>query len=394
MVETTRSEHNWPAALLAAFPHVMLAFFATLTIVSDDKSTYLWGQLVYSAIMVIMFVVAWRQEWPLWSGSWVIYWLLFIFFDPLLDDPWIWVINDFLFTWMLLPLGILGLLILIFQRRGLMGLLVLSSLLVPPFIYFTNNDNANPLLAELSISVIVLLLLACTTSAMVWLGTLRAGVLLFITFTIACMLIYTSAYNYLPRIGMGGPLMPLIPSPLAIEQRINDFVPAVLAIINIALALVLLYLLRGLALQTGQAGRPYYALLLCGIAITWVSYFSLYTRWFLVRGSALAATVATLGIIVGLVLAVGAAILLIQVVQQGQRWHGREHIVLLPLLSAFSPLVVLPLARPFSTEPLFRYSATFHMFLLLSYMGVVVWSLAALWVISHSVKWGHHPAHV
>lgn len=392
MVETTRPEHNWPAVLLAALPHLILAFLATLTIVFGDKLTYLWGQLVYSAIMVLMFVVAWRRGWPLWSGSWVVYWLLLIFFDPLLDNPWIRVLDNFLFIYMLLPLGILGLLILIFQRRGLMGLLVLSSLLVPPVIYLTHNDNPSPLLAELSVSVIVLLLLACTTGAMVWLGTLRAGILLFITFTIGCILIYNSAYDYLPRIGIGGPLLPLIPSPPSLEQRINDFVPGVLAIINIALALVLLYFLRGLALQTGKAGRPYYVLLLCGIALTWVGYFPLYTRWFLMRGAALA-TLATLGIIVGLVLAVGAAMLLIQVVQQGQRWHGRWHIVLLPLLSAFSPLVVLPLARPFSTNLLFRYSTSFHMILLLSYFGVVVWSLAALWVIVHSDKRDHYSAH-
>ena len=357
------------AIFLAALPHLLLAIFTALS------SIYLGGLisalgLLLLIVMAMAFLLAWRQQWPVWSGSWIGYWLLLLF--PLgarLSLPGL----ELLILPALLAVGVL-----LFQRHPLQGLLASS----PPLLFMTRAFVFELVAGGEWVWSGVWLLLAVTAGVIVWLGSVRAGMLLLIGFHLLTGLAFALARSYLPfRFSeMGARQTP------ELETVVNDFVPLTLALIIILLALLLLEPLRRLASQGGRQGRYRHGLLLLGMLLTLGGILTLRAQPRLTNAASpeIAVIIASLAIAAGLMLSVGATLLLARAVWREGR--GRFHPLLLPLLAAFAPLVVFALAPPFAPDG--RYSDHSQTIISLSYAGVILWSLATLLVIMLSYRDG------
>jgi hypothetical protein len=322
--------------------------------------------------MLAAFLLAWRRGWPLWSGSWAGYWLLLPFYA---------------FSW--LPLRMVELLILlvllvagafIFQRRPLYGLLASF----PPLLLLTRFFEFELVTGGEWILSGIWLLLALTAGAIVWRGSLRAGVRLMIAFHLAAGLAFALGRAYLPYRWPGhmGARQP----PTLVEL-VNDFAPLTLVAVVIPLAFLLLHPLWQLGRQGGASGRWSHRLLLVGMSLTFGGFFIGRVQPALLPID-VTNIVSPLLTVSGFLLAVAAAVWLAKT--GWLRTNGRFYVVLLPLLAVLAPLVVFRLARPFGhVEP---YDDSFQVMVLLSYIGVFLWLFGALLVINRQTNPGINEA--
>lgn len=352
----------WPAVLLAALPHILLATSMSISSVAPS-----WSGTTYYGLLIIMglaLLFAWRQGWPLWSGSWAGYWLFFAYGLAGRLLPW----RPGLDYLLLLPPLAIGL--LFFLRRPLYGLLAV----IAPMLFMTHLFAFELVAGGEWVWSAIWLLLGVTAGAIVWLGTVRAGVLLTVAFHFMAGLIISVARSYLPYHGPAGMEMGPRPTP-ELATLVNDFAPLTLAAITLPLALLLLHPLGQLAGRAGQRGRRSHKVLLLGMAITFGGVFVLRARPSLVDGAS--GTLASVSVGTGLLLSLGAAVTLIRALRSDSdlRWQD----LLLPLLAAFAPLVIFALARPFATAG--QYSVSFQVQLVLSYTGVLIWTVLTILIL-------------
>jgi hypothetical protein len=355
------------AAFLAMLPHLI---FAILTALSPPSGI----AIILWIMLVAAFLLAWRQGWPLWSGSWAGYWLLYSLILISLTGLFRWL--PVLGLDLLLLLLLLAVAVPIFQRRPLYGLLGSGPLLIlmPRFFVFELVAGGEWIWSG------VWLLLALTSGVIIWLGSIRTGVLLMLGFHLLTGVAFALGRAYLPfHFDQMGPRQVA-----EWQTLVNDFVPLTLALVAILLALLLLQPLNCLAAQHGRRGRRYYVLLLLGMALTLGGGLALRTQPRLPVPTALSVTAASVAIAAGLIVSASAALLL----TRGTWRDGldRLYALLLPLLAVFTPLVVFAQAPPFTPDG--RYSDHSQVVILLSYGGVILWLLAALWVISSNGRRG------
>lgn len=344
---------SWPAVLLAALPHLLLA----TTMALPGRAWFNSGLLIAAGAA---FLLAWRQGWPLWSGSWAGYWLFFAYGWTSSLLPWRPGL-DYLLALPPLAVGLF-----LFLRRPLYALLAV----IAPMLFVTRLFAFELVAGGNWVWGGLWFLLAIATGAIVWWGSLRAGVLLIVAFQLVAGLIISVARSYLPhRSPTGTPLGPR-PAP-ELATLVNDFLPLTLAAITLPLALLLLHPLGRLAGRGGERGRRSQMLLLC-MAITFGGVFALRTRLSFLDGTS--STLAVVAVGAGLLLSLGAAVGLIRASWSGDGFSWRD--ALLPLLSAFAPLVVFALAQPFPAGG--QYSASFQVQLVLSYAAVMAWTLLVI----------------
>ena len=362
------SSNRRSAALLAALPHLLFATTMTLsTAFAGTAPSWLdafgYGVLVITGIVLLL---AWWRGWPLWSGGWAGYWLLIPYLWAMGRVPW----RPGLDYMLALPPLAIGL--FIFLRRPLYGLLTF----VAPVLLMTRvfAFELELVVGQDWVWSGIWLLLALVTGAIVWLGSIRAGVLLIITFELVTGLILTVARSYLPYHGPPGMEMAPRATP-ATATLVNNFLPLTLAAITLPLALLLLRPLGRLARRGGPQGRRSHKLLLLGMAITFGGVFARRARPFSL--GEIGGTVAAVAVVAGLLLSLGAAVALMRAVWSDGRPRWRQ--ILLPLLAAFAPLVVFALPDPFVTAG--RYSNSFEIQVTLSYVGVLLWTLLAIAIL-------------
>ena len=365
------------AIFLAALPHLLFAIFTALSGIVVGRLIGAPGLLLL-LVAAMAFLLAWRQKWPLWSGSWIGHWMLLLF--PL--GARLFPLGARLSLPGLELLILVSLLVaggLIFQRRPLMGLLgsSLPLLLITRVFVFELVTGGEWVWSG------VWLLLALTSAAIVWFGSVHAGVLLLIGFHLIAGVAFALASSTLPYRGLGETIAREAPE---LETLVNDFVPLTLVAITILLALLLFQPLRRLAAQGGRRGQRQHVLLLLGMFLTLAGVFALRSQPRLLNAASpeTAITIAALAVAAGLLLCVSAAFLLARIAR-GEA-PGRFNALLLPLLAAFAPLVVFGLGPPFAPDG--RYSDQFQTILSLSYTGVILWSLAALLIIVLSYRDG------
>jgi hypothetical protein len=358
---------DWRDICLAALPHLLLAsIFGPSTLFAGSLPALMPYLLL--AVMVAGFLLSWWRGWPLWSGSWAGYWLLVPFYA---------------FSW--LPLRTVELLILlvlliagafIFQRRPLYGLLASF----PPLLLITRLFAFELVSGGEWIWSGIWLFLALTAAAIVWRGSLQAGVWLTIAFHLAAGLAFTLGRAYLPYRWPGhmGARQP----PTLVEL-VNDFVPLALVAVVIPLAFLLLHPLWQLGRQGGASGPRSHRLLLVGMALTFSGFFIGRMQPALLPEDIIR-IVSPLLAVSGLLLALAAAVWLART-----GWHGKDgrfYMVLLPLLAVLAPLVVFRPARPLVQFG--PYSNSFQVMVLLSYAGVVLWLFGALLLINRQAQSG------
>jgi hypothetical protein len=360
---------NWRDICLAALPHLLLAstFGPSALFPSSLAATRLMPYLLLAA-MLAAFLLAWWRGWPLWSGSWAGYWLLMPFYA---------------FSW--LPLRMVELLILlvllvagafIFQRRPLYGLLASF----PPLLLLTRLFAFELVTGGEWILSGIWLLLAITAAAIVWWGSLRAGVRLTIAFHLAAGLAFTLGRTYLPyrfSTHMGAR------QPPTLVELVNDFVPLTLVAVVIPLAFLLLHPLWQLGRQGGASGQRSHRLLLVGMALTFGGFFIGRVQPALLPID-VTNIVSPLLAVSGLFLAVAAAVWLARI--SWLRTNGRFYVVLLPLLAVLAPLVVFRLARPLGHFG--PYDDSFQVMVLLSYAGILLWLSGVLLVVNDQTRLG------
>lgn len=354
---------SWPAVLLAALPHFLLATTMALTAAFAGPAPSWFTALRYGmlAVLGVALLLAWRLGWPLWSGSWAGYWILFPFFWASSILPW----RPGLDYLLMLPPVAIGL--LLFLRRPLVGLLAI----VAPMLFMTRLFAFELVAGGDWVWSGIWLLLGITAGAIVWRASVRAGVLLTVAFHFVAGLFITVARSYLPYRSPTGMSLGPRPTP-QLATLVNDFVPLTLAAITLPLALLLLRPLGRLAGRGGKRSRRNHRLLLLGMAVTFGGVFALRARPSFLDGTS--NTLAVVAVAVGLFLSLGAAVALIRVTWSGAGATWQD--ALLPLLSAFAPLVVFALARPFPTAG--QYRDGFQVQVFLSYTGVLTWTLLAI----------------
>jgi hypothetical protein len=354
------SFRKWSDILLAMLPHLLFAF-----LMGNVPGAAVFLPYVLPVALVAALLWAWWHGWPLWSGSWAGYWLLFAF-----------VYTSF---WLSLPgLDLVSfiLLVVIFlfigQRRPLFGLLTSLPLLLllPRFFVFELVAGGEWVMGG------IWLLLAVTAGVIVWRNSLRTGILLVVGFHVTAGLAFALGQSYLPY---RFPLMSPGPrQPPALATLVNDFVPLTLAVVAISLALLLLYFVRQLARQGGQPGRRSHGLLLLGMLLTLTGLFAQRGRmpWLGSPMPELAVSLATLLVVSGVLLSLGATFWLTRMVwlESGRRLH----VLFLLLLATFAPFTLFPLARPIQVG---LYSNSFQAMVLLSYVAVLLWVLGMLLVV-------------
>jgi hypothetical protein len=364
-VEATQGNNKWSDILLAILPHLLFAFFATFgtALMGNVPGAAVFLPYVLPVALVTALLWAWLQGWPLWSGSWAGYWLLFAFI--------------YTTSWLSLP--VLGLVSLIFlaviflficQRRPLFGLLTSLPLLLllPRFFVFELVAGGEWVMGG------IWLLLAVTAGVIVWRNSLRTGILLVLWFHVTAGMAFALGRSYLPyRFAEIGPRQPP-----TLATLVNDFVPLTLAVVAISLALLLLYFVRQLARQGGQPGRRSHGLLLLGMLLTLTGLFAQRGRmpWLGSPMPELAGSLATLLVVSGVLLSLGATFLLTRIVwlESGRRLH----VLFLLLLAVLGPFTLFPLVQPIQVGP---YSNSFQVMVLLSYVAVLFWVLGTLLVV-------------
>ena len=348
---------------LAALPHLL---FASLMALSNVYTGRFLG-IVPLAALVVAFLVAWRQGWPLWSGSWAGYWLMLLFI--LTSSLSIFSMRpgsvfDFL---VLLALALMAL--FIFQRRPLYGLLATF----PPLMMLTRLFAFELVLGGDWIEGGLWLLLALTSAGIVWLGSVHAGVLLALSYQLVAGAAYTLGNALLPfRFRLMGPRQ----TP-QLKELINDFTPLTLSAIAIILAFLLLHPLSQLAGRGGQRSRRYFTLLRLGAALTFGGFFGLRSSATGGTGSEPLNILLTLALTGGIILSLASALLLARAAWPGSQY--RIHTLLLPLLAALAPLMVLALPSPTASDGL--YSSRFQLQIFFSYLGVLVWTSLAVLIL-------------
>jgi hypothetical protein len=364
-VEATQDNNKWSAILLAMLPHLLFAFLTAFStaLIDSVPGAAIFLRYMLPVALVTVLLWAWWRGWPLWSGSWAGYWLLFAFaYNTWLSLPGL----DLVFLFLLAAI-----VVFICQRRPLFGLLTSLPLLLllPRFFVFELVAGGEWVMAG------IWLLLALTAGVIVWRNSLRTGILLALGFHVTAGLAFALGRSYLPyRFAQMGPRQPP-----TLATLVNDFVPLTLAVITISLTLLLLYFVRQLAGQGEQRVWRNYWLLLLGMLLTLGGLFG-QRGWIPWLGSPmpeLASSMAWLLVITGVLLSLGATFLLTRMVwlESGRRFH----VVLLLLLAALAPFTLFPLARPLAQVG--QYSDSFQIMLVLSYVAVLFWVLGALLVV-------------
>lgn len=334
------------ARFLAALPHLLFALLLSERLPITTPALYGFAMLA-----LVTLVLAWRQGWPLWSGSWGGLWfwgVLALFSQLVVPGP----IQEYLLLLLLVMAGWR-----LFQRRPLFGLLAS----VPPLMLMTRLFAFELVDGGEWIWSSLFLLLALISSFIVWRGSLRPAVLLTTGFHLAAGVAITLGSALLPfSWSEMGPRRPPV-----LAELVNDFSPSTLATIAITLAFLLLHPLWQLSKEGGRTGRLAHLLLLVAIAVATAG------------GYWAPRPLLPAVILAGLLLAIIAALILIRAVWRER--PGRRPELLLPLLATFIPLVVFRLPTPFA--PAGAYLLAAQLQVTLSYAGVILWSLIALWLI-------------
>ena len=342
--------------LLAALPHLLMSTTYFGVSVAFGGSGMSWYPYFLVVLLAAAGFLAWRRGWPLWSGSWAGYWLVatILLLGEVAGSQWgQW-------TEILILLVAAGTCAILALRRPLYALLTSLPLLIlfPRLFFFEHVAGGH------WISGGVFVLLALTAAVIVWLGSVRATLLLAILVHVVTGLAFTLGKFYLPyRFAEMEPR-----ETPAFTEVVNEFVPLTVAIIANSVTLFLLNLLWRFSMRE----RNRNLIILPGACLaSMVAIWGLRSeRWLLSR------ELLTALLLGGLLLSFGAALPL---VRDMRKRDVPPKARLAPILVMFAPLLLFPLATPFAQVG--AYTDATQFWIGLSYAGAVLWLTIATWLI-------------
>jgi hypothetical protein len=260
---------SWAEAVLAALPYVLiLAFMSTAYLLNTllEAGSLRQGMNTFSGlllvpILILVFVLAWRRRWPVWTGSWMVPFLLMLAVPlSLLIDQFAnidWFFNDLL-IFLVLPLLLAVLLYRVTRRDRLQGLLAAAPLL---YLLWTPNMESVPEYLTMIIYFSSVLMVMVCILAVVRLGSWTVGLaLLLVTFiAVGLQFSYLGIYH-------GGTLPYSAPGPSLLEV-FKSFLPQYLLVGAILLGPLLARNIREIGLRSGRTGAFSYRLALLGMLV-------------------------------------------------------------------------------------------------------------------------------
>jgi hypothetical protein len=345
---------GWGAVFLAALPFLLILLLIGLSNLLFDSGLLanepagmeaLNGMAAVTAIVtgVIVFFLAWKRKWPLWSATWYMFfvlpllllagWLLGLLFDLQSTQEVV--------SYLLLPFTIAVLLYTVTRLDRLRGLL--AALPVIYFLWLPNIESV-PGLLEVAIFTLSMLLVCGVIAYIMRRGDWRQGLyaLLAVNLAVGCLFAYVGIYH-------GGSLPFAAAGPNLVEV-LRSLLPQYLAMAAILLGPLFAVKLRQLGHSGGKKSRVGYHLALG--SLLWLILANLFNlAKELSNGFALFSAVSdslvNAGMIVGMLVYLAGIALLYWDEESENVEPGWVQSILLALLPLAIPLL---LALPFITN--------------------------------------------
>lgn len=192
---------TWLETIFAGLPHLLYALAmelpSLLWALFAVPNNWLSPRLVFWPLVGVMLIVGWRQGWPRWSGSWIGYGVLFVFYQSISLFPHGSMAPVARITWLIL---VAVTYFWLARRDRLSGLLAVFPL-VPMFSAYIGLDVAIETLIESPVFIGVGLLTALGAAVIVRLGNWRAGVWLALTVVLVTQIPVSYAATYHSNLG-------------------------------------------------------------------------------------------------------------------------------------------------------------------------------------------------
>jgi hypothetical protein len=348
------------------------------------------GQSILGVIILLlsigMLIYAWRTDWPRWTGTWYLLFLILatfpflylsIFFEDVSRAAGVF---SELMAAFVMPLLIAWVLYLVIRHDPVKALLVVLPIVV---LIWQPNMEFVPDHIEALIMIVSLFLAALTTIALLRCVRWRPGLWLVILLTAVVGMLFAYAGIY-----HGGSLPFSAPGP-NLREVLKSFTPQFLAVSAIILGPFLAVSFRSIGRNSGTGGNLGYHLVLLGMLLvlagTLANFFMVWDdRLFIYLRTVVAWF--TVSFILGLFFYFSGVILLGQSALSLFNFPGWLDYILLVILTLALPLVLLmPVLDIFAhhSDPLLLFGnlSTQSMFLLNS-IGLA-WFLLSMWLVTH-----------
>lgn len=268
----------WLAAVAALFFTLVNApriFYAFEIVPWPENGSSLWqsaAMIAGAVALLVVLIIAWRNGWPRWSGSWYLYWcvalaLPFLFllstWPPAVD-----LNNSLIFLFVVAPWLVVVWLFKIMRHDPFKGLLL--ALPVVTTFWFPVREFVDPRVRE-PINLLVWLLTAMAAYVIVRRGNLRLGLIL----TVGISLVNGVLISYAQVYWHSSPIGWQYPNP-SISEVVAWFAPTMIGTAALVLGLLMAWLIWQFGRNLGRTGRWGASLILIALLLNLSSFL---TSW-------------------------------------------------------------------------------------------------------------------
>lgn len=390
---------TWGEAFLAGLPFLLVLLFTSLMLVPqllhmDPEQTSLDNVLNTLAVIllivtsIVVFGIAWRLKWPLWSSSWMAVGLVLVFYPLMLvlsfvvDRFRLENSTDFV-VFTVLPLVLAYVLYRFTRADRLRGLLAAQ---LPLIVLWGSNLEFVPDSIELVIRATSLLMMALAAVLAVRIGDWKLALWLFLAtnFAVGFEYAYVGIYH--------GGALPFSAAGPSLGEVVKNFIPAYLATSTLFLGPLLARRFREIGLRSGERGSVAYRLVLAGLLLllaTNLAGITLGTNNSYLSGIVTSSSILNGFLLLGYALfGVGLALLYRAARQHSALPDGIETLLLAVLPLGLPLVLVMPVVlgsiRPINQ--VYGIPAMFYLPRLATMIAGIAWLLLTTWLVSRDEK--------
>jgi hypothetical protein len=269
LTQNSSQPGTWKEAFLSGVPHLFIAFllliFTILPYITEGSSSlkafeiatlvFAWSMI---GVLILMFIIAWRQGWPRWSAS-TFFYIFLALASPIfiLYQGREYMILYFLFT-ILLVVWVYSVTV----RNVIKGLLVITPIAVLswfPVLEFIPDAIRNPL------QLGMLLITACAAILIARLGDWRRGIWIII----GCCMLAGFPISYFRTFHHNIP--PEHTAPGTVAEFLGRYAQALFWSSMLVIAPLLIWFLGELSKKCGREGKLGYRLSFWGLLLNLIS---------------------------------------------------------------------------------------------------------------------------